>query len=466
MSRRQLLVRSAAIAAMVGPGSALAAGCAAGGSSKSQTGTTSAGNPFGVKADAPLDVYVFKGGYGDDYAKAFEAMYTAKFPAAKVTHTGAQDITGDLQPRFNAGNPPDLIDDSGAKQLKLDVLHTNGQLTNLDQLLDAPSIDDASKKVRDTLLPGTIGIGQFGQNMFSLNYAFTVWGLWYSKSLFQKNNWTVPKTWDEFMALCATIKATGMPPFCHQGKYPYYMMVPLMDLVAKAGGEEAMKAIDNLQPGAWKTDVVKQSVDAIYALVDKGYMLPGTEGLTHIESQTAWNQGKAAFIPCGSWLENEQLKATPAGFDMAVMAMPPMTGDKMPANSIRSGAGEPFIVPAKAANQAGGLELMRIMCSKAGGASFAQNANSLSVVKDSITPEIAAKLKPGTKSSNDLLTAANGSTITWNYVNWYSAFETDLENAMGELMANRIKPDQFITRAQAAADKCAADSSIQKFTRA
>ena len=468
VSRRQLLIRSAAIAAMVGPGSALAAGCAAGsgsGSKPSGAGAKSATNPFGVKADAPLDVYIFKGGYGDDYAKAFEAMYTQRYPQAKVTHTGAQDVTGDLQPRFNAGNPPDLIDDSGAKQLKLDVLHTSGQLTNLDQLLDAPSLDDPNKKVRDTLLPGTIEIGQFGPNMFSMNYAFTVWGLWYSASLFQKNNWTVPKTWDDFMALCATIKASGIAPFCHQGKYPYYMMVPLMDLVAKAGGDDAMKSIDNLEPNAWKSDAVKQSVDAIYSLVDKGYMLPGTEGLTHIESQTAWNQGRAAFIPCGSWLENEQLKATPDGFGMAVMAMPSMPGDKMPATAIRSGAGEPFIVPAKAANQAGGLELLRIMCSKPGGASFAQTANSLSVVKDSITADIAAKLKPGTKSSNDLLTAANGATITWNYPNWYSAMDTDLQNAMGEMMANRIKPDEFVKRAQAAADKCAADSSIPKQKR-
>lgn len=469
VTRRQMLIRSAAVAAMVGPGSALAAGCAGSGSSgnttSSSTGAKSSDNPFGVKADAPLDVYIFKGGYGDDYAKAFEAMYTKKFPSAKVTHTGAQDVTGDLQPRFNAGNPPDLIDDSGAKQIKLDVLHTNQQLTNLDQLLDAPSIDDAGKKVRDTLLPGTIEIGQFGNSMFSMNYAFTVWGVWYSTSLFQQKGWTVPKTWDDFITLCGTIKASGMAPFCHQGKYPYYMMVPLMDLIAKAGGSDAMKSIDNLEPNAWKSDVVKQAVNAIYSLVDKGYMLPGTEGLTHIESQTAWNQGKAAFIPCGSWLENEQLKATPAGFDMAVMAMPSMTGDKMPATSIRAGAGEPFIVPAKAGNQAGGLELLRIMCSKAGGASFAQTANSLSVVKDSITPDIAANLKPGTKSSNDLLTAANGSIITWNYPNWYSAMDTDFQNAMGELMANRIKPDEFIKRCQAAADKCAADSSIPKFTR-
>jgi N-acetylglucosamine transport system substrate-binding protein len=238
-----------------------------------------------------------------------------------------------------------------------------------------------------------------------------------------------------------------------------------MDLVAKNGGPDVQAAIDNLEPNAWKADAVKNSVEAIYMLVDKGYMLPGTEGLTHIQSQTQWNQGKAAVIPCGSWLENEQLAATPAGFDMAVMAMPSLNGDKMPQTAVRAGAGEPFCVPAKAKNVAGGLEFLRIMCSKAGGASFAQTANSLSVVKDAITPDIAAKLKPGTKSSNDLYQAANGQIISWYYINWYSQMEKDLEDAMGQLMANKIKPDEFINRAQAAADKTAQDSSIQKFKR-
>jgi len=326
-------------------------------------------------------------------------------------------------------------------------------------------MDDSTKKVRDTLLAGTIEQGQFGQSMFSLNYVFTVFGLWYSTSLFQKNGWQIPKTWDDFMTLCATIKASGIAPFCHQGKYPYYMMVPLMDMVAKNGGVDAQTAIDNLEPNAWKADAVKNSVEAIYMLVDKGYMLPGTEGLTHIQSQTLWNQGKAAVIPCGSWLENEQLKATPAGFNMAVFAMPSLNGDKMPQSAIRATSGEPFIVPAKAKNQAGGLEFLRMMCSKAGGASFAQKANSLSVVKDSITPDIEAKLLPGTKSSNDLYKGANGQVISWYYLNWYSQFEKDLEDAMSQLMSNKIKPADFMDRAQKAADKCAADSSVQKFKR-
>ena len=466
MTRRQLLFRSAALAVAVGPAASVLSACAAGsGAAPVAQGVKTTANPFGVDPTAPLDVYVFKGGLGEQYAKDFEAMYHKEYPHAKISHTSGTDVTGDLQPRFNAGSPPDYIFNDGDKKLELNVLQANGQLTNLDVLLDAPSIDDPSVKVRDVLVPGTIDAGQIGSSMYSLNYALTVYGVWYSTSLFQKRGWTVPGTWDEFMALCAEIKKSGMSPWAHPGNFPFYMMVPLMDMVAKAGGEDILKKIDNLKPNAWHDEVVLQSVERIYSLVADGYMLPGTEGLSNIEAETAWTQGKAAFVPCGSWLEQEMTGVTPAGFDMAVMAMPQCPGDQLPATAVRAIAAESFIVPAKAENQAGGLELLRIMCSKAGGAAFAKAADSLPVVKGAVTPAIAAAMPPGTKSSSELINAAGSNVFSWKYSTWYAQMETDLETAMGELMGNRIKPAEFVKRAQAAADRTAADSSIPKYTR-
>ncbi|GGV26717.1 carbohydrate ABC transporter, N-acetylglucosamine/diacetylchitobiose-binding protein [Kitasatospora herbaricolor] len=468
MTRRQLLIRSATAAAIAVPGAGLLTACAGGTGtgSPSAQGTQTADNPFGVVASAPLDVYVFKGGLGEGFAKAFEDLYGQRFPGAKISHSSGTDVTGDLQPRFNAGSPPDFVFDDGDKKMKLDVLHANGQLANLDVLLDAPSLDDPSKKVRDVLVPGTVEAGQIGTSMFSLNYALTVYGIWYSKSLFAKKGWKVPKTWDEFTALCETIKAAGMSPWAHQGKYPFYMLVVLMDMIAKAGGEAVMKKIDNLQPGAWQEDAVLRSVERIHSLVAGGYTLAGTEGLTHTEAQTAWAQGKAAFIPCGSWLEQEMSGSIPADFDMAVMPVPHVPSDRMPATAVRAVAAEAFIVPTRAANQAGGLELLRIMCSKAGAAAFAKEAKSLPVVRGALTPEITAAMSPGTKSSSDLIAAAADDVITWKHPTWYSQLETDLETAMGELMGNRIGPAEFVKRAQSAADRTAATSSIQKYTRA
>ncbi len=92
----------------------------------------------------------------------------------------------------------------------------------------------------------------------------------------------------------------------HQGKYPYYIQQVLMDLAVKHGGPEVVYAIDSLEPGAWEHDSMRMAAEALAEIKAKGYMLEGTEGLDHIQSQTRWNEGKAAFIPSGSWLENEQ----------------------------------------------------------------------------------------------------------------------------------------------------------------
>lgn len=461
-TRRQLL-KHAAVLGMAVPVASTLSACATGGG---DTGTTSQGaksatNPFGVKEDAPLDVVIFKGGYGDEYAKAHGAIYEARYPKAKVSEQGIQKISEALQPRFNAGNPPDVIDDSGSGQIKIDTLIADKQLVELTGLLDAPSLDDPAKKVRDLLLPGTVEAGTYNGKVYALNYGFTVWGIWYSSSLFAKHGWQYPKTWDEFMTLCGTIKQAGIAPWVHQGKYPYYMMFPIMDMIAMNGGADLQKKIDNLEPNAWRDPAVKQAIEGIYELVAKGYCLPGTEGMTHTESQTAWSQGKAAFIPCGTWLENEQKAQTPAGFDMVVGSMPAMPGAKMPFGAVRAGAGEPFVVPAKAKNQAGGLEYLRVMLSKAGGQKFAETTSSLSVVKDSAQGVAST----GVKSTVAVYNAAGPNVFTWRYVDWYSQLAADAENATGELMANRIRPDEWITRVQAAADKVAADTSVKKYKR-
>ena len=454
VNRRALIKSVTAASLLAVPAAGLLSACASsgGGTSTEKTGTKTETNPFGVNDSAGLDIVIFKGGYGDAYAKSFAKLYESKHKGSTAAVSSTQDITGKLQPRFNAGNPPDVIDDSGAQQIKLDVLYKNNQLADLTPLLDAPYIDDPTKKIRDVLQPGTIETGSFADGkMRQLSYIYTVWGFWYSGKLFKDKGWTEPKTWADFMSLSAEIKKAGIAPFCHQGKYPYYINVVLMDLIAKNGGLDYVKRIDQLDTAVWDEAPAKTAVEALYEIVTKGYLLPGTNGLTHIESQTAWNEYKAAFIPCGSWLENEQLKATPSDFDMKFMPLPSLPGDKLPFEAIRAGAGEPFIVPEKAKNKAGGLEFLRLMLTKDGSSRFAAAANSLTVLKDGVGAEV--KLRPGTASTVVALKAAGSNTFNYNYPNTASQFDTDLGDASAELMAKRITPAQWLQRAKTAAEK-------------
>ncbi|NED92576.1 carbohydrate ABC transporter, N-acetylglucosamine/diacetylchitobiose-binding protein, partial [Streptomyces sp. SID11233] len=99
-------------------------------------------------------------------------------------------------------------------------------------------------------------------------------------------------------------------------------------------------------------------------LYKKGYVLKGTPGLDHIQSQTEWTQGHALFIPNGSWVENEAAKTTPKDFQMKVAAPSSLdSSDALPFGTLWASGGEPFIVPKNAKNPDGGMEQLRIMLS-------------------------------------------------------------------------------------------------------
>ncbi len=159
------------------------------------------------------------------------------------------------------------------------VLVGKNQLADLTPLLDAPSYDDPNKKVRDTLRPGIVEMGQFDGNppVWILYYAYTVYGVWYSQKALDSLDAQYPKTWDEMLKVCEKAKKKGMAGWTYAGKYPYYIPpFSLYPMIGKVGGREVLDAIDNLEPNAWKHPAVKTCFEAYYELYKKGYILKGT----------------------------------------------------------------------------------------------------------------------------------------------------------------------------------------------
>jgi N-acetylglucosamine transport system substrate-binding protein len=469
MNRREILRRGAAVGLLASPAAGLLAGCAtAGGDDKGGTevyrGTKSEQNPLGVKEDAPLEVVIFNGGFGEEYAKAHQAMYTERYPKATIKHSATQEISKTLQPRFVDGTPPDVVNNSGAGQIDFNGLVSQNALADLGELLSAPSLDVPGKTVRETLLPGAVDVGSYDGRFLVLNYTYTVYGIWYSTKLFADRGWAYAKTWDEHIELCRQIKAAGIAPWTYAGKHPRYMSWPLISTAIKFGGPEVAIAIDNLEPGAWKSDAMKAAADAWHQIVKDKFILEGSPGLDHVQSQTAWCQGKAAFVSCGSWLENEQKSVTPAGFNMAVAPTPSLgSGDKLPFEAIRGTAGEPFMVPAKAKNVAGGLEYLRVMLSKKGAQDFTRKVASLTVVAGATE---GVELPFGLASVVKALEASGANGFNWVYNNYYRKLERNLvDAACGEFFSGRIGPAEFLDQCQKGADSIAQDASIKKYQR-
>jgi N-acetylglucosamine transport system substrate-binding protein len=459
ISRRDFLKSTAALAAAAGVSRLPAI-------ARAQTGlpfevAPEAVNPLGLEPGTSVEGVFFEGGFGRSYIDNAADIFRALHPENTMTVEGIQRVQEVLQPRFIAGNPPDVIDNSGAGNIPLDALVADDQLADLTPLMNAPALDSPGMTFAETLFPGSQDVGVYDGRQLVLNIAFTVSGVWHSDSLFQEKGWAYPQTWDEMLALCETIKSDGTSPWTYQGRFPQYMVFGVfMPLVYKVGGVEALTLLDNLEDGAWQSAEVLQAATMIHQLAANDYILPGTEGLTHTESQAEWLQGNAVFIPCGTWLENEMRTLTPDGFNMVINPVPGPTADTF--DSILAWPGEPYIVPKNAANVIGGMEFMRCMLSKANAQFFAKEISAIMPV---FGGSEGIELSSALQSALDAAEAAGDGLFNYFWKDWYSDLNNATRDAMGELLTNRISPQQFCDTVQQAADMVKADDSIPKYTR-
>ncbi|MEV7342765.1 N-acetylglucosamine/diacetylchitobiose ABC transporter substrate-binding protein [Streptomyces sp. NPDC093544] len=421
-----------------------------------------AGNPFGVRESDALEVVVFDGGLGDRYVLDAEDRYRTAFPGARVTHTAVPDIETLLRPRFDGGTPPDLVDNTGPGSLPTAALAAAGELTDLRPLLAAPSYDDPAKTVGETLIPGVAAKGRFGgEEMWALNYAYTAFGIWYSQQLLDKYGWSYPRTWDEMLDLCAEAKKAGIAGWTYPGAYPYYLQWTLYPFIAKIGGTDVLKSIENLEPDAWRHPAVRQAFEAYHELTVRGHVLQGSPQFDHVQAQAAWTRGEALFIPNGTWVEKETGDTTPPGFRMTVA---PPTGldasDALPFGTVWAQVGEAYVIPRDARNRGGAMELLRLMLSRGSARDFALHSSSLTTVRGAVE---GMDLPSGLASADAMLAAA-GSHIVAPRTDWYQTLNREvIAGIIGEMMADRIKPAEAIEQIQRAADATANDPAVKKY---
>lgn len=426
-------------------------------------------NPLGVDPEAPLDVVIFKGGYGDDYALANNERYTGLYPNATITYAGTSRLQEQYQARFVDGNPPDVMDNSGAGNFNNTTLVTEGQLTDLAPLMAAEAFGQPGVAFADSLDAGTQTEGVYDGVQHVLNYVYNMNGIWYNAALFEENSWEYPTTWDDMFALCQTIKDSGIAPWTYQGQYPQYMRSVFNEVLFKRAGWEAILKLDNLTEDAWTQPAVAEVLAVLKRLADDGFIMEGTEALTHTESQAAWLQGQAAFIPCGTWLENEMkdVLADLPDFKMTIKASPGIdASDALPQTAASISAGETFIVPT-GANPAGGMEYLRLLFSKEGGAMFSEMTKSRTVVTGAAEGiDLGTAFKSAEEAMNAAggLTAAGGNSFTSLYAR-YVDLDEESKFQFGALLTGQTDVETMISDLQALTDEIREDDSITKFPR-
>jgi N-acetylglucosamine transport system substrate-binding protein len=458
---RRDFLRGALVAAVLIPLGGALTSCVGGGATTTggAKGTVSGTNPFGMVDKSTVDAVIFKGGYGIDYANFAGKQVERVQPGSTVKVTAQTNIAQTLQPRFVSGNPPDVIDNSGANLIGINTIRD--QLEDLTPVINAKNYE--GKVIKDTLYPGVIEPGTFDGKFVQLNYVLTVYAMWYSAALFEANGWTVPKTWDEMLDLGAKAKAAGKYLLGWGKEAATYYQTMVIGSAIKEGGDEVRLALDNLKPGCWSLKPVQDVLTGLKEIIDAGYMKPGGAGTQFTAAQAQWSNTEDFILyPSGGWIENEMKSQTKQGFKMTGAPEPTVTsGSKFPWEALHSTAGEGYIVPSKAKNAAGGKEFLRAMLSHDAAVNFAKTTFSSTIVKDTIPSDGFGST--ALVSQVKMLEGAGSNIFSWNFVDLYG-MNTDQLVVWNTFLQGGSDVAALTAGLQAITDKVANDPSIKKVT--
>jgi len=428
----------------------LASGCS---KSTTETVPTTKGVGTPQQLSGALDVVAFQGGYGIDFYEQAAKEFAEKHPQLQIKVSGNPRVWEQLRPRFVGDDPPDLTYPGWGMDHW--ALAEEGQLLDLTGALETKVADGATWG--STFDPKILALGRLEGKQFVLPYFYNVMGWWYDPGLFAKHGWKPPKNFTELLLLCKNIKSAGIAPITYQGKYPYYMIDGmLLPWAYSVGGADTVRDAQNLKPGAWKSAAMLQAATMIDDLNKAGFFQAGATGMSHTESQQEFLQGKAAMIPCGTWLFSEMKNVMPESAKMEFMLPPVTSGGSGEPTSVMISI-EPWMVPSKAKNPDAAIAFYQYMTSLPKAKEFVEQKGTLMAIIGSDQaklPEVLVIPARAMRESKDVWAV--------QYRQWYPAFNTEIENALTSLLNKEVSPLQFCERVEAAAEKTRNDSAITK----
>lgn len=420
-----------------------------------------ASNPFGVAEGSAVDAVVFDGGYGTDYVDFAGTLVSGNLKGVKVTVSPSTAIAQELQPRFVAGDPPDLFANDGAGNIPTATIID--QLATLDDLWGTTNYDGV--KISDAVFPSVKVDGTIDGKFIQMPYVMTLVSLWYSASLFEEHGWTPPKTWDEMLELGAKAKAEGLYLFTYGKEAATYWEWLMWDSAAKEGGLSVIEDIVNLKPDAWSNPALVGVYKKMEEAIKAGYFVPGGAGTQFTQAQAQWsNDQKALLYYSGSWIENEMKDATKEGFEMTAWPAPTLTTTSvLPFEAVQAGAGVPYQIPAQAANVAGGKELLRAMLSKEAAINFSKAKLAPTIVKDTVPADGFGST--ALASTMSTMEAAGPDIFNWILAGKAgSYYGIDQSVPLIQFLSGESTAEEYLATMQEAFDKVANDSSVTKVT--
>ena len=344
-----------------------------------------------------------------------------------------------LQVALGSGKGPDVFMNWGGGGLK--------QYIDAGKVLDLTPYLKEDKAWSGKFFGNVLQTAAFNGHYYGIpNVGMQPVLLFYNKAVFDKNNVTPPKTWDQLLTVVAKLKDAGVTPFIlgGQSKWPDLMWEEY--LVDRVGGPQAFNAIAAGKKGAWSNPDIIKANTMLQQLVDAG-AFANFESTTYdgTITSTLLGTGKGAMELMGNWEYGAVLSNSPDTIknnQLGWMPFPSVAGGKGNANDIAGNTSNFYSIAANTKNKAAAVAYLK------------QAVMSPAYIKTLIGD---GNIPPVKGIASQLSTGANATFTTWCYQlvqsaphfqhSWDQVLSPDQATALltnlDRLLLKQITPQQF-----------------------
>lgn len=294
----------------------------------------------------------------EDTVKAMLDYLAEEVPNVEIEYQFIDNSNYDtiIDTQLSAGEGPDIICESPGSALKHARLGYLAAVNDLAANYSAAGTSIYSYEGNTYALPG---ISWFE-------------GIWYNKAIFEENGIALPKTFDEYIAVCKKFQEIGITPLAAGLKSWEPMLKNSMAFVsaeylsteAGSGFGEAYRNGEVTLDGTWNTYVEKWS-----EMITAGIYTTDMTGVDHDQALEQFATGGAAMFCSGPWDYDAIMAKNP---DLQLDMMP-FYGTSTSAGWLIGGPGCGFAVNEASANKEAAMEILAAISSYEGQAALWEN---------------------------------------------------------------------------------------------
>lgn len=204
-----------------------------------------------------------------------------------------------LKTRFVREDPPDIIGIGG--DINYSIFLDAGMLMDISDYAGLADIKDSYLETADLLefVPA--------EGAYAAPFAANAAGVLYNKDIFDEHGWTIPRTWDEFIALCGQIQAAGIQPLFFGYRDTWTCLAPWNAIAVDLVPADICQQVNRGE--ATFTEAYRKVAERDLALLD--YAQPDPFAYGYNDACTEFARGGAAMFVIGNYAIPQILSVNP-----------------------------------------------------------------------------------------------------------------------------------------------------------